>query len=325
MDEKDLTFVFQGPEVFLSNENLTLKAIKKTRKIFPNSPVIFSTWDGVETDKYTELQVRVVLSEDPGSTCRDKENNIMMNLNRQLRSASRGLSESKTKYSVKLRSDLMPRNRNILNCLNSPEVFYPRDSIYSKTANRVIVLDVTSIDPKLEEPLPFHPCDWFYAGLTSDLRLFFPLGRICDEETISHYYEQNQKPENNPFPSSMARYHPESWIFAEALKDFVGFEFRHLSDISGDNIEISEKLIYNNLVIASLRKTGWKSLKHRIKIMNYTRTYSTNSWKTIGEIENSRISLLGVRRLSAKAQKTINRSLSCIRGKLVTIRNLYRA
>jgi len=325
MDEKDLTFVFQGPEVFLNNENLTLRAIKKTRQMFPNSPIIFSTWDGVETDKYLEFQVKAVLSKDPGSVYRDKENNILMNLNRQMRSASRGLSESTTKYSVKLRSDLVPRNRNILKCLNSPEIFYPRNPIYSKTTNRVVVLDVTSIDPKLEEPLPFHPCDWFYAGLTSDLRLFFPLGRSCDEETISLYYEQNQKPENNPFPSSLARYHPESWIFVEAVKDFMDFDFKHLSDISGENIDISENLIYNNLMIASLRKTGWKSLKHKIKIMNYTRTYSTSSWKTIGKIKKSRMSLLEVRLLTARTQKTINRSANFLRRNLVKLRKYYRA
>ena len=303
MDEREVTFVFQGPEVIVDGENTTLAGIKRTREIFPESPIIFSTWAGVNTLPYIGLKVEIVLSEDPGSTYRDKKNNLLMNLNRQLKSSAQGISRVSTLYSVKLRSDLFPLNRNVLDCLDMPDIGLPRNDEYKFTTKRVLVLDVTSIDPRLEEPLPFHPCDWLYAGLTTDLEIFFPLDRSCDEKTISEFYEYNIKPVNNPFPSSSARYHSESWIFVEAMRVFKDFNFDHVSDLGQDNIALSEKLIFNNLCIVSLRKIGFKSAKHNIQITNYSRTYTTKSWKALGDTDTSGRGLINLRYIVARFMK----------------------
>lgn len=303
MDERDVTFVFQGPEVIVDGENSTFAGIKRTREIFPQSPIIFSTWEGTDTFRYIELNVEIVLSEDPGSCYRDKRNKILMNLNRQLISSAQGISRVSTPYSVKLRSDLFPLNRKILDCFGMPEVFLPRNNDYAYTTKRVLVLDVTSIDPRLEEPLPFHPCDWLYAGLTTDLQIFFPLDRKSEEKQISEFYENNIKPANNPFISSSARYHPESWIFVEAMRMFKNINFEHVSDLGQENIDLSEKLIFNNLCIVSLRKIGFKSAKHNIQIINYSRTYTTKSWKALGDNKIYCSGLINSRYIAARIIK----------------------
>jgi hypothetical protein len=300
VSEDEVTIVFQGPEVWSGANNLTFLAVSSARKMFPNAPIVFSTWQGVDNAVYAPLDVLVVNSIDPGSIHRDEPNGILLNLQRQLDSSSIGLNTVETKYSVKLRSDLAFRRRNLLELLSGNRISLRRDPEYCFLKNRVVVLDVTSIDPRLKEELPFHPCDWLYAGLTEDLRCLFPVGIMVDENEIATYYKSNPKPINNPFPTSSARYHPESFIFYNAMKKFTDIEFSHLSDTANNNIELSERLIFNNLYIVSMKKIGVKSLKHKIPLKNYVRTYSEHSWIKLGNSSFSRNISFDLRMKSAR-------------------------
>jgi hypothetical protein len=281
MKEQDLTIVFQGPEIFSNGINITYVAIETARKQFPKTHIIFSTWSVANMRKYTDLNVEVLISEDPGSSFRDEKNQIMMNLQRQLTSTAIGISAVKTEFAIKIRSDLAFANRNILEIFNTLNYKGKRNQRYVFLNSRVVVLDVTSINPNLVEPLPFHPCDWFYAGKTQDLKVIFPIQMSIDEEEITKYYLTRPKPLNNPFPFSTARFHPESYIFSKAVEKFIDIRFDHLSDIGNNNIKESEQAIFNNLYIVSMKVAGVKSLKHRIPISNYRRTYSTISWQKI--------------------------------------------
>lgn len=279
--ETDLTFVFQGPEVIIEGANYTLKAIRSAKIQFPQAKIVFSTWEGLNTAEYEKLDAKIILSKDPGSHLRDVTNGIYLNLERQLITSGVGLREVDTKYAIKIRSDMKITSRNLLRVLNRDLLTHNREKEYTYLRERVVVLDVTSIDPKLVEPLPFHPCDWLYAGLTEDLKVIFPSHVSIDEKAIATYYMANRKPENNPFPTSMARFHPESYIFSKAMENFTKINFDHLSDIESNNIYLSERQIFNNLYITSQKDLGVKSLKHKIRITNYRRTYSLSSWRAL--------------------------------------------
>lgn len=288
MKPEDITFVFQGQEFFRGGINCTLNSLIKTRKLFPFSEIILSTWREIDEKKYSEIGVKVIQSSDPGSCSLDLKNEVPMNLERQFLSSSVGINEVETTYAVKLRSDLEPTNTNILKEIECKNIKRSRDLNYSFLQQRLLVLDVTSINPHLREELPFHPCDWVYAGLTEDLRKIFPINHKVDEYVITDYYKSHAKPRNNPFPNSTARIHSESYIFSEAIKRQYKLDFKHLSDSSNGNIQISEKYIFNNLYIVSMRKAGLKSCKHQISFSNYARTYSTSSWKKLGKNKDTR-------------------------------------
>lgn len=281
MTEDNLTIVFQGPEVISNAINITFSAIETARTRFPGTRIIFSTWSVASMKEYIDLGVEVLISKDPGSPLRDEKNKILMNLQRQLTSTSAGITAVKTEFAIKIRSDMTFANRNIIQLMDSLQHKGKRKEQYTFLNERVIVLDVTSINPKLVEPLPFHPCDWFYAGKTEDLKILFPIQSSIDEDEIAKYYITRPRPQNNPFPSSTARFHPESYIFSKAVEKYIDIQFEHVSDTGNNNIQVSEQVIFSNLYIVSMRNAGVKSLKHRVPISNYRRTYSTVSWQKI--------------------------------------------
>ena len=108
IENKDITIVFQGP----ISDKFTKKCLLSARKFFPEAHILLSTWrdsnvNGLDFDT-------LILNDDPGT-------NLMMsgkyqsNCFRQIISSCNGLKACKTKYVLKIRTDICLTNKNIHN------------------------------------------------------------------------------------------------------------------------------------------------------------------------------------------------------------------
>jgi hypothetical protein len=239
---KDITLVFQG-----SITSWTNQAISNAKKYFTGSTIILSTWEGQDING---IECEVILSKDPGSyLCSHKSQygDIYTNINRQLISTKHGIKNIETKFCFKLRSDLLIGSNSILKYF---DIFTARNKKYSFFERRILVNTLTSklySDTGNFLPTPFHVSDWFYFGLTSDVKYFFSLIPIIeDEETFSQYTLKYI--DKNPCPHLSFRYAPEQYFCYTAFSSLFNICFDDWSDFNEQNITMSENLIIDNFV-----------------------------------------------------------------------------
>lgn len=271
INSSELSFVVQGPIY----QDITDKVCESIREYFPECEIVLSTWEGssIEGLKYD----KVVFSKDPGSTQRVENQKILMNANRQYISSKNGIAVGSRKFIIKTRSDIVFKNNNLLERLEKLTIYNQKDKEYSFLQNRIIVTNVTSVNPHKNLQMPFHLCDWFYAGLAEDIKNLFDIP-LYPEEKYASWYATHPKPTNNT-SDSLARYAAESYIISEFVRKYKNINFEHSFDISSDNIEISERVIANNFMIYSNRQLGFYSMKNLVLPKSYLYLmYTSYDW-----------------------------------------------
>lgn len=274
MLQNELTFIVQGPTYGNKGEKFAQYSCKSIRSFFPNSTIILSSWVGqnIQNIDFDKL----VLSQDPGAEVVIDSSKTLNNVNRQIVSTLAGIKSSETKYTIKIRSDLIFINDNMLSVLNKRPVKknkFPEDLL----EEYVVVSNVTTINPTVSLVLPHHPCDWIYAGLTKDLH------RIWDIELMPkswfRYYS------NNPWPKDvwhetnyLSLFRPESYIWSSFLKKYKKINFMNSFDSSPTNISNSNKFIALNLMIQTNKSIGIESLKNRISRITLIPSYTEKEW-----------------------------------------------
>ena len=155
MDTKDITVVVQGAIC----QTYTPLCLKSIRKHLPESKIILSTWEGSDIDglDYDE----VLLNKDPGpSGVRGYNFTSSDNTNRQILSTKNGLKQSKTKYSMKLRTDFCLTGHGFLKYFDESKRFKRLDD-KKLFKDRIITI-------KQNLNTNFFICDFFFFGLTED-------------------------------------------------------------------------------------------------------------------------------------------------------------
>lgn len=250
---EQITFVVQGPIVANFHDGFTKRLTQTIREYFPGSKLIVSTWNGEDTSALDADFV--ILSEDPGSLFLDKEERYANNVNRQIISTVAALRKVQTRYVVKLRSDLIFINNQLATLI--------RDYIHKQAkergilSNYCIISNFTSIKPSKYFPFLFHPCDWIFAGLTSDIRKIWYSLECADVETCSpevSKYKGIADPQNFVL-------RPESFIWIQFLEKNSFFSF-----VKGRReLEMeSEKSIFENLVIINNFNLGIRTQKIKL-------------------------------------------------------------
>lgn len=275
---KEISFVVQGPIVNqpARRGSVTGSVLRSIRRHYPDSRIILSTWNGADTSELDYDQL--VESSDPGSYMRDKHNRIFHNVNRQVTSSLAGLRAVDTKYAVKIRSDLSVFGAGIERWLTHPARFAKRGAL-SFLEERAIVVNTTSVNPRKGLPLPFHPCDWIYCGLTKDLLDIWDAPEFPEPEW-TWWFESRPKPDNFPFETSLARYHPENYIWSTFVGRHHPISFGHSSDTGKDQITLSEQTIADNLIILSRRQlqVSWSK---PVAIGHLSNMYDYSAWKAL--------------------------------------------
>jgi len=239
---EDLTFVVQGPVIYVNDVDVTIISLRSIAQHFLGSRIIFSTWIGqLISEDYSRI-CEIVLNNDPLSGFRDLNNKIY--------------------------------NSSLLDYCN---LYNKYDERFHFFKNRILVTNITTVNPYKRQKLPYHPCDWLYFGLIDDLFDLFDIP-LFDEPEFSEWFLYHQKPYNMPFVDNKCRYSAENYIFSSFLRKKVNIRFEHLCDVSNDNLLLTEKYFANNLVVLHPKKLGIRGLKTDLGNEYFRYMYTTNDW-----------------------------------------------
>ena len=306
---KDISVVIQGP----TNFNIK-RIIINIKKFLPNSEIILSTWETSDASEVEHLIDKIVYSKDPGATIYDKKRKLQNNINRMILSSQVGLKRATRKYTLRLRSDLLMINNNILKIVKT-KYRYKRNKEDSLYKERIIAGDIFSLksEEKGEKKVLtlFHVSDWINFGLTEDLNELFDVS-LVNEPEFSEYFIKNKKNNYDIFYERTWNMSPEQYITSEnAKKIYKNLTFKHYLDINKTNLNLSERFIINNYTIVNLYKLGFISLKE-----NYHKTYinqkiGINNLSQLCDytiyIENKHINPLTNLRIKLNSVKSIQR------------------
>jgi hypothetical protein len=274
---EEISVIVQGPVISKSNDNESIRytylCLKSIRKFLPGSTIILSTWKNSDL-KGLDYDV-LVENDDPGNIQMIlRGSKFSYNLNRQLVSTINGLKKSKTKYSLKLRSDLILYGNKFMRYLFK---YKNRNPNYSFLENKVIFTDISSFNPQKNEKRLFNPSDWFTFGFTTDLLKIWnvPLLSIKNEYLI---VEGCIDQEN--FLSA------EQYIWTSFVKKYLNINFESIYSYSEELLKLSNMIFANNLIFLNTNLIPINSPKYdnesffiiKMKLDYY---YSFNDWKKL--------------------------------------------
>jgi len=260
IDSKDISVVVQGA----IDPKYTKKCLKSIRKHLPKAEIILSTWEGSIVDglDYDIL----VENEDPGAIIQDFECNIYNNVNRQLISSQNGLKKVSRKYTLKLRTDFYLKGNRFLKYFDK---FPVRNDKYAFFKHRVIVSSLYSREFSAERKkikTPFHPSDFYFFGLTEDVKSYFENIPIMKKEDMANYHYLYK--ERKPFLACTFRYSPEQYFCINYVwQHYPDIKFDDWTDWNDENIEFSKQFLYNNFIFLGLRESQIYSNKHRLALI----------------------------------------------------------
>ncbi len=275
----EVSFIVQGPiyrrPAGADGVQITKRVLESVRQHFPGCELILSTWKGSDV---RDLDYDcLLLNDDPGSWLRDETNRYYHNVNRQIASTLSGLQVASREYAVKTRTDVIFTHGKCLGYINK---YTNRSEDCRFTRGRVLVATVTSVNPRRNLQLPFHPCDWFYCGLTEDLLDIFTIP-LFPEPAYTEWFKTRTYPCNHPNRTSMARYAAESYIWYSFCRKYLDVAFDHLCDVANNSVAISERTFANNLVILKPSQLGIVSLKKPFLHSYLYYMYTFTEWKAL--------------------------------------------
>lgn len=249
IQDSEISIIIQGP----IHVDFVIELTAQTRKIFKNSQIIFSTWVGNNTSLIPS-DILVVENPDPGALPISDNPIVYDSANRQIISTMSGLKKANRKYAIKMRSDILIEHNDWLKFFHKYQKY---DIDYKLLKSRIIISSMFCVNPN-KIPLPYHPSDWFFFGLTEDLIDIFDIP-LLTEESANWFVGK----ERNKFSYDWhCRYRSEQHIWTSFIKKHRLLNFDHQNDIENNNIQISEKIFSNNTIILDSRILGMRSIKH---------------------------------------------------------------
>lgn len=279
IDSADISVIIQGP-VFeqkhkLAPHGITFEVLKALRQHLPKATLILSTWKNQPVDN---LDADIILKlDDPGTTNfyaeGAKAENLFNNGNRLIYSTQQGLAHVNTKYTLKIRSDLLMFHPLFSSYFNH---FDQADANWKVLKQRIIGFPIYSLkfekgfkkvkhllfstSQEVLQPRPFHVSDWAYFGLTEDMKQLFNCS-LMPEPTTSRWFENRPKPDNDIWPERLWRYSPEQYITSNLAKRTLSIELQHTSQDDKTILDASNRFIANNFMILDQAQWGLWSLK----------------------------------------------------------------
>lgn len=254
---KDVSIVIQGP--ILDKKSFNDDVIKRYRSISKDLEIIVSTWYGTnyesnEIDKYIE-------SSDPGALVTVDKIGLTLPTSRLIVSSLNGLKAAERKWVLKVRSDMYFTSLNWLSKLDSEAI--ESTEPYGIFRQKVIISTLFTPNP-IRQNVLFHPSDWLFFGLRSDLLDYFSCS-LPEEPLESRFFADriNPRPENyTGHRQALSRYTCEQYPLVMLMKKKEipvpthGFEF------SPYWLEIHNQIFLSNFVLLSDKTLKYNSLKH---------------------------------------------------------------
>lgn len=251
INPQDISVVIQGTNI----KNVTDKCIKSIRRYLPGATIIFSTYENHDVGNL-DCDV-VVRSKDPGATQMYKKWHNQTN--RILVTSKAGLDAVKTKYVIRMRSDLMFKNSKILNDI--AKQFPKRDKTFSVFKERVLFYCLwcrykEHVNKNTVVKRPFELSDWLCFGLTEDVKNYYDCPLTPEPEFTKHF----DKHKNfygavvNVATWALA---PEQWVCMNFFaRYFPDAKMKDVFDYDGDKVALSKNLLLNNIIPVGYREIG---------------------------------------------------------------------
>jgi hypothetical protein len=188
VSDSDITLVFQGPVIH--GPLGTADCIRVTRRAFPHSRYVLSTWTGSNTGGLAVDDI--VLSDDPGWLPGIKSRDGVgqfNNVNRQILSAREGLQKVGTKYAVKIRTDCALKDGSLVAAVRR---FWDIG-----IERRILTSSLFTIDPLMFEQMPYHISDWFQFGSASTLQQYWSVPFM--NEADARFYDDRPHAPHSTF------------------------------------------------------------------------------------------------------------------------------
>ncbi len=250
---KDFSFIVQGAV----NEH-TSKSLKSIKKYFPGSTVILSTWKNTKVKGL--IFDKVVKSADPGGV-NAKSNGGTVNFLRQKISTFNGLKKVNTKYSIKIRSDMVFYGDKLINYYLNTIKTLKKSKFFD---SRVLILENGTINPRGIYQMPFHYGDWFYLGTTKDLKKIFSFKFRKQDEILNAFYFKKKKFPNHIINKKYyMRYRSETLLSYFFIKNKLNINLDHSFHNSKKNIIESENFLVQNYVLSDMQNIKLLNLKHK--------------------------------------------------------------
>jgi hypothetical protein len=123
------------------------------------------------------------------------------------------------------------------------------------------------INPARTHPLPFHPTDFIYAGLTEDLDEMLE-SNLQDSETAS-WFMNNEMPIHSTFRGLVPRYTNEQYIIIDFLnRKQLDPMIRNAFDNRPEVLALSEAVIGAIFFMKSTKNLGINNQKYPIRLLS---------------------------------------------------------
>lgn len=253
----NLSVLFQGP---LDKENI--RNINKTKNNLGDVNIVVSTWEnsniqGLYCDE-------IIFNQDPGSQGFYHSNSkIMNNANRQIRSTINGLKKIKTKFVVKMRTDMFFYNKKILRNIEKIKKIEKFENRLFQ--NKVVSLSNVSKNPNRPSRMLFHLTDFFMFGLTSDLIEYFDIEEISFDEI--NYFKNNPVPKKAWHKSLLQKYSNEQYFLVKLIEKKLGYiPIDNAHDFNEEKNQNHSNIVSTNFNLIHSKRLGVNCSKHPLKV-----------------------------------------------------------
>ena len=242
----DISVLIQGA----IDNDITKVLIESIRLFLPGSTIVVSTWKG---ENISDLESDIViLNDDPGGYWNERlytyDVEFLNNTNRQLVSTAEGLKCISTKYTLKVRSDMVLTSLKFLKMF---DVFSEHNETLRIFSHKVLIADTnTKHHWGKRYYFVYHPSDWFFFGYTEDIKTYFMNTPVAKKEELCRY-TQLRFPERKSITQYAYnfRFNPEQYYAVSALNG-QGYETFACdwTDWNEKSIKQSEWFIMNNFI-----------------------------------------------------------------------------
>ena len=239
MKSEELTFVIQGSYIAGAVFG-TRKLIKSINTLYPESPIILSTWlDGLYINTDGLKNLTVIKNLDPGELI--TKNRYLKNINRMITSTGNGIGAVNTKYAAKIRSDFYLTRKLCLNPKNLNEI-----------ENGKILMCMARGHYPL---LPYFMSDWFNLGRTDKMKKLWQVKLISNGDLAPNPIKKNSiYTTTDAIHNQDFYYHSEQWV-----------AYNYISKI--ENIENIERYeTFTGLILSYLKMEKYFCVETRWNI-----------------------------------------------------------
>ena len=252
----NISVVVQGPIY----PGITSQCLKSIRKFLPNAQIILSTWEG--SDISGLLYDDLVINVDCGAPDSVRSDGAVSpnNINRQLLTTKNGLKKANRKYCIKLRSDLVLTNNTFIKYLFK---YKTRNKTFKFFNSKVVIPSVyTKFYSHINnKPVPYHPTDWWFLGLTDDIKQYFNID-FANDTNYFNWKDKLKNPQNTPYPNCIERYFTEQYYFIQAFSKKFDLRYDDLTCWNDYNNKLWQNLLVNNFIVLDTITHGIYSLKY---------------------------------------------------------------